>query len=1155
MKRLLLLVFMMLLIGFKPSASHGLTKGIPDILITEISAAKAEFKFIELYNNTNSTIDLKDYNLRYLSMHNNMEIWDFTEPGKIYPNSSLVVWFHRKGDKKNLKDFNHYYQTKLAPYQVNRLDASLSNSGKHTFVLATDTGAVISYISFDQKHQHYQYNNHSKKLKQIDLAKKSTPGYVDSRQIPNTVNQKSLEEKPIVNTIEAPSEIPERTDVALEFQIEGKELIKRAEIVYKRAQDSEYQRDNLFMKTTTTYQALISRNKVYGSNPTFDYYLEISDGKNIVRYPTKGHHSITIGNPEMYKPLKAGLSVQNDSILHGTTTIQVHKEDAKDQVNLLLDGRKLETEKTLSRPATLVYEGVGIDERKKDVVMIRNRLISRLKPTEGTFAPHEVTIPIDVLKPGKNKLSIHTGDKKEPYISGKTIDSYDMDNFTLKNVKLLLGDGTILYPMKTIELSGEGEENKRTYKADEMMEFGNRGALVRAFQFDVPKEKFLTEQAEIDTSDYPDGRYKITATGPYTDQANVLFDNTPPVLKIKAPVKGKKYKGTFTIDAEAEDLGSPHTSIKAYLDEREIQIPYTTSSGKLAKGDHTVKFLSTDEAGNRKSKSIDFTIVDETPVIQDDIEPFDNQENVSTRPKLSVRIQDPTNDHLRAKFYLGNRYDFSKKDRNRLTAFSNIANEEPPPVLVLPRESSIRKEEMDLIARQDGTYWITQSNQGFPYQRFSVPIQEPLKNVKSVELKWTGHSLPGRRVTLYAWNYQASKWDAMAYGFGNKDFSLKAEADVARYVKHKEIQVIVQDQIIDEVNRPFTLIWMSDTQYYSESFQHVYPVMTNWIRVQNQLGNAEYVIHTGDIVNIRWSEDEWRVADKSMKILDDAHVPYGVVAGNHDVGNFVLDYRNFGKYFGEKRFKHSSHYGGGLENNTHHYDLASFGGHDFIFIYLGFGKETEPTTIKWANKILKKYSERNAILSIHSYLKPNGRRNHNGEKVFKEIVEPNENIKMVLAGHIPGVSRHIETILMKTENGKIKTRKVYEMLADYQSGPEGGQGYMRILQFNPTQSKLNVKTYSPYLDDYNFFETEQEEFSFSHFELNPVQKKVATDYLGINVYTNKLLGEDKDGKSNHKVKLKLKGLRRDEEYYWYVEVSDRFGGWSRSPIWKFTTKD
>lgn len=41
---------------------------------------------------------------------------------------------------------------------------------------------------------------------------------------------------------------------------------------------------------------------------------------------------------------------------------------------------------------------------------------------------------------------------------------------------------------------------------------------------------------------------------------------------------------------------------------------------------------------------------------------------------------------------------------------------------------------------------------------------------------------------------------------------------------------------------------------------------------------------------------------------------------------------------------------------------------------------------------------------------------------------------------------------------------VHTLLADYQARTNGGNGWLRILEFVPPENKINVKTYSPWLD-------------------------------------------------------------------------------------------
>ena len=84
---------------------------------------------------------------------------------------------------------------------------------------------------------------------------------------------------------------------------------------------------------------------------------------------------------------------------------------------------------------------------------------------------------------------------------------------------------------------------------------------------------------------------------------------------------------------------------------------------------------------------------------------------------------------------------------------------------------------------------------------------------------------------------------------------------------------------------------------------------------------------------------------------------------------------------------------------------------------------------------------------------------------------PNKNVIAVLSGHYHEAQTLVDSI---DDNGDGKPdRKVYQMLADYQAGPEGGQGYMRLLHFDQDQNRIIVNTYSPYLNDYNYYDPDK----------------------------------------------------------------------------------
>jgi len=262
----------------------------------------------------------------------------------------------------------------------------------------------------------------------------------------------------------------------------------------------------------------------------------------------------------------------------------------------------------------------------------------------------------------------------------------------------------------------------------------------------------------------------------------------------------------------------------------------------------------------------------------------------------------------------------------------------------------------------------------------------------------------------------------------------------------------------------FSLVWMSDTQHYcaDPSLAWIYDDMTQWI-VNNKDGmKIKYVIHTGDIVNTAANDVEWQRADHSMTILDNANVPFGVLAGNHDEQDGGV---NYNKYFGS-RFSGKTYYHGGSDAN--HYDLISSNGVNFVIVYLSYG--IDATERAWASSIFQTYSDRLGILAIHEYLATGGGYSGDGSALSTEVVVPNNNVFLVLCGHNHGAQLNTK---------KVGSRTYYEVLSDYQSLSNGGNGYQKILYFDIDQNKVHVDTYSSSLNMYGDTGCSYDEFDMT----------------------------------------------------------------------------
>jgi hypothetical protein len=253
----------------------------------------------------------------------------------------------------------------------------------------------------------------------------------------------------------------------------------------------------------------------------------------------------------------------------------------------------------------------------------------------------------------------------------------------------------------------------------------------------------------------------------------------------------------------------------------------------------------------------------------------------------------------------------------------------------------------------------------------------------------------------------------------------------------------------------FTIIVLPDTQYYSESYPEVFDNQTQWIVDNKETLNIVFVTHLGDIVNEWWDLGQWENANHSLSILDRS-TPYGVTLGNHDgIGS---DQTNFEKYFSFDKFSYESWYGGAYQSsNRNSYQLFSAGGDDYLILHLEYDPSDE--ILLWAGDIIGDYPTRRVIVSTHEYIAwPwEGWRSPIGEKIYQKLVKPHaDQIFLVLCGHLD-VEDHNTNI--------VNEQAIHEVVTDYQESPNGGNGWLKILEFSPLQDKIFVTTYSPYLDE------------------------------------------------------------------------------------------
>jgi len=288
----------------------------------------------------------------------------------------------------------------------------------------------------------------------------------------------------------------------------------------------------------------------------------------------------------------------------------------------------------------------------------------------------------------------------------------------------------------------------------------------------------------------------------------------------------------------------------------------------------------------------------------------------------------------------------------------------------------------------------------------------------------------------------------------------------------------------------FTFIILPDTQHYTLKYPQIFTSQTQWIKDNKKAMNIVFVLHEGDFTNGD-TDVEWQRANTSMSILDGV-VPYTFCAGNHEFPNAgrppanCRDNAKLNQYFPPGRFENEPWWGGCDPNNPDaRYVFFDAAGMGFMIVSLEFGPND--AMLRWANQVVSEFPNKRIIFLTHCYMYEDDTRvgpgdqwgcrgwagdGNDGEQMWDKFVKLHENIFLVLSGHILG-----DGLGRLTSTG-VNGNPVHQILANYQDPPipigNGGNGWLRIMKFVPRENKIEVRTYSPWLD--KFAADEQNQF-------------------------------------------------------------------------------
>lgn len=297
-----------------------------------------------------------------------------------------------------------------------------------------------------------------------------------------------------------------------------------------------------------------------------------------------------------------------------------------------------------------------------------------------------------------------------------------------------------------------------------------------------------------------------------------------------------------------------------------------------------------------------------------------------------------------------------------------------------------------------------------------------------------------------------------------------------------------------------SMIIIPDPQTYSkfDVNQPIFELMTAWIANNIDNLNMKAVLCTGDLVEQndrpvptgtngnQTGLQQWASVSHGFERLDNK-ISYITTTGNHDYGYESAENRmsHFPEFFKPERnncwrkslvsvCKNWQDIPT-LENAVYELEMDEWG--KILVITLEFAPRDE--AIEWAKSLTnnEKYKNHKIFLLTHSYMNTAGNviekegykitpANY-GKAIWERLIYPSSNIKMVICGHAANATgdNYETNVSFRTDKNQ-DGKDVHQMMFNAQTAGggwhgNGGDGWLRILEFLPDGKTVKVRTFSP----------------------------------------------------------------------------------------------
>lgn len=296
----------------------------------------------------------------------------------------------------------------------------------------------------------------------------------------------------------------------------------------------------------------------------------------------------------------------------------------------------------------------------------------------------------------------------------------------------------------------------------------------------------------------------------------------------------------------------------------------------------------------------------------------------------------------------------------------------------------------------------------------------------------------------------------------------------------------------------WSMVLLPDPQTYTkfDYNQPLFELMMQWIKHHKERLNIELVLCTGDMVEQnqrtvahgingnQTSDQQWEFISKAFGILDDV-VPYILCTGNHDHGFDRAEnrYSQLNSFFPANRnSRYTELLQGMFENEAGiptlenaWYEFQTPTGDRFLIVSMEFNPRKAIVDAAKALVSRPEYRDHKVVYLTHSYMNSNGRRIAKegykvkdvtcGKELWSRLIKPSANSSLVLCGHVVDELSHRGHVGFRadtTQAGRIISQMMFNAQAEGGGWHgNGGDGWLRILEFLPDGKTVTVHTYSP----------------------------------------------------------------------------------------------